>query len=82
QRVMVVELAPKEKFGEYFGFSKLSGKVSSALGPIIFGAVLKGLDPIIDFKAYGVAVAIVAVIMAIGLGIIAFVKPEQSAKNY
>ncbi len=82
QRVMVTELAPKEKFGEYFGFSKLSGKVSSALGPLIFGAVLKGLVPTIDFKAYGVAMAVVAGIMAIGLGIIAFVRPEKSAKNY
>ncbi|MCK5409058.1 MAG: MFS transporter, partial [Candidatus Heimdallarchaeota archaeon] len=55
QRVMVVELAPKEKFGEYFGFSKLSGKVSSALGPIIFGAILLAYDPTIGFKAYGIA---------------------------
>ncbi len=82
QRVMVTELAPKEKFGEYFGFSKLSGKVSSALGPLIFGAVLKGLVPTLDFKAYGVAMAVVAGIMVIGLGIIAFVRPEKSAKNY
>ena len=82
QRVMVTELAPKEKFGEYFGFSKLSGKVSSALGPIIFGSVLKALDPTMDFKAYGVAMAVVGGIMAIGLAIIAFVRPEKSAKNY
>ena len=82
QRVMVVELAPKEKFGEYFGFSKLSGKVSSALGPFIFGAIILALDPIISFKAYGVAMAVVGGMMAIGLVIIAFVRPEKSAKNY
>ncbi|MCE7743227.1 MAG: MFS transporter [Candidatus Heimdallarchaeota archaeon] len=82
QRVMVAELAPKEKFGEYFGFSKLSGKVSSALGPVIFGAILFALGPIIDFKAYGVAVAVVGGIMVIGLVIIGFVKSDKSAKNY
>ena len=82
QRVMVVELAPKEKFGEYFGFSKLSGKVSSALGPIIFGAILLAYDPTIGFKSYGIAMAVVGGIMLIGLVIIAFVRPEKSAKNY
>ena len=35
QRIMVTELAPTEKFGEFFGFSKLSGKLSSAIGPFI-----------------------------------------------
>lgn len=39
QRAMVTELAPKEKFGEYFGFSKLSGKVSASLGPLIWSGV-------------------------------------------
>lgn len=82
QRVMVVELAPKEKFGEYFGFSKLSGKVSSALGPIIFGAILLAYDPTIGFKSYGIAMAVVGGIMLIGLVIIAFIRPEKSAKNY
>lgn len=82
QRVMVVELAPKEKFGEYFGFSKLSGKVSSALGPIIFGAILLAYDPTIGFKAYGIAMAAVGGIMVLGLVIMAFVRPDKSAKNY
>ncbi|MEJ2277735.1 MAG: MFS transporter [Candidatus Lokiarchaeota archaeon] len=44
QRIMVTELAPKEKFGEYFGFSKLSGKLSSAIGPIVFGSILTTAD--------------------------------------
>ena len=82
QRVMVVELAPKEKFGEYFGFSKLSGKVSSALGPIIFGAILLAYDPTIGFKSYGIAMAAVGGIMLIGLIIMIFVRPDKSAKNY
>jgi UMF1 family MFS transporter len=82
QRVMVVELAPKEKFGEYFGFSKLSGKVSSALGPIIFGAILLTYDPTIGFKSYGIAMAVVGGIMLFGLIIIAFIRPDKSAKNY
>jgi len=73
QRIMVVELAPKEKFGEFFGFSKLSGKFSSALGPFIWGTVMLTYD-IIGKVAYGWAMVSVGIIMAIGILIISFVK--------
>ena len=75
QRLMVIELAPREKFGEFFGFSKLSGKFSSALGPFIWGAVLLSYN-IIGKAAYGFAIISVGIIMAIGLVIISFVKKE------
>ncbi|TFG04666.1 MAG: MFS transporter [Promethearchaeota archaeon] len=80
-RIMVTELAPKEKFGEYFGFTKLSGKVSSSIGPIVFGSVLLTAD-IIGKYAYGWAMIAVGIIMAIGLFIISFVDMSQSQKNY
>ena len=79
---MIIELAPKEKFGEYFGFSKLSGKVSSALGPLLWSAVF-GLFELICrafwtsynlYKAYGYAMLVVGLIMGIGLLIISRVK--------
>ena len=75
QRIMVTELAPKEKFGEFFGFSKLSGKLSSALGPFIWGAVMLTYD-IIGNNAYGWAMIAVGIIMGIGILIISFVKKE------
>lgn len=73
QRVMVVQIAPKEKFGEYFGFSKLSGKISSAIGPLVMGAVLSTYDIIGKF-AYGWALISVGIILAIGVFIISFVE--------
>jgi UMF1 family MFS transporter len=76
QRIMVTELAPKEKFGEYFGFSKLSGKVSSSLGPIVFGAILTTYD-IIGKYAYGWALISVGIIMFIGLIVLSFVKTNK-----
>ncbi len=83
QRVMITELAPKEKFGEYFGFSKLSGKVSSSIGPIIFGSILKLTDiPSIGNKAYAIALFAVGIIMAFGTFIISFVRSEESGRNY
>ncbi|NHJ31804.1 MAG: MFS transporter [Asgard group archaeon] len=84
QRAMVTELAPKEKFGEYFGFSKLSGKVSASLGPLIWSGVF-ALYNIIALRfftnpslhnAYGYSMIVVGIIMGIGLVIIGFVKPE------
>ncbi|MFX0082868.1 MAG: MFS transporter [Candidatus Hodarchaeota archaeon] len=77
QRIMVVELAPIEKFGEFFGFSKLSGKFSSALGPFVWGTIMLSYD-IIGKAAYGWAMISVGIIMAIGLFIISFVKTSQS----
>ncbi|MFX1378671.1 MAG: MFS transporter [Promethearchaeota archaeon] len=75
QRIMVVELAPKEKFGEFFGFSKLSGKLSSALGPFIWGTVMLTYD-FIGKAAYGWAMISVGIIMGIGILIISFVKRD------
>jgi len=75
QRIMVVELAPKEKFGQFFGFSKLSGKLSSALGPFIWGTVMLSYD-IIGNNAFGWAMIAVGIIMGLGILIISFVKNE------
>jgi len=75
QRIMVIELAPKEKFGEFFGFSKLSGKLSSALGPFIWGTVMLTYD-LIGKAAYGWAMISVGIIMGIGIFIISFVKKD------
>ncbi|MHA1220186.1 MAG: MFS transporter [Candidatus Heimdallarchaeota archaeon] len=83
QRAMVTELAPKEKFGEYFGFSKLSGKLSASLGPLVWTGTFMFYE-FLAFKyftnpsmhnAYGYAMLVAGIIMAVGLVIISFVKP-------
>ena len=77
QRIMVIELAPKEKFGEFFGFSKLSGKLSSALGPLVWGTVMLTYD-VIGKAAYGWAMISVGIILALGIFILSFVQKESS----
>ncbi|RLI69694.1 MAG: hypothetical protein DRO63_00280, partial [Candidatus Gerdarchaeota archaeon] len=85
-RAMVTELAPKEKFGEYFGFSKLSGKVSASIGPLVWSGVFLLYEFIAShfwayhtqYKAYGYAMLATGLIMGAGLLIIAFVKPSKS----
>jgi len=80
QRIMVIELAPTEKFGEFFGFSKLSGKLSSAIGPFVWGTVMLSYDVIGKF-AYGWAMISVGIIMAIGIYILSFVQKESLEEN-
>jgi UMF1 family MFS transporter len=77
QRIMVVELAPKEKFGEFLGFTKFSGKSSSALGPFIWGLVMLSYD-VIGKAAYGWAMITVGIIMAIGILVISRIEGSQS----
>ena len=79
-RIMVTELAPKDKFGEYFGFSNLSGKVSSSFGPIVFGLVLMTTD-VIGKYAWGWALIAVGIIMLIGLVVLSSVDVEQAKEN-
>ena len=79
-RIMVTELAPKEKFGEYFGFSNLSGKVSSSFGPILVGLILTTAD-VIGKYAWGWALIAVGIIMGIGLFILSFVDVEQASNK-
>jgi UMF1 family MFS transporter len=81
QRYMVIELAPKEKFGEYMGFSKLSGKVSASLGPLIWAAIIALTNAPFYWQiknAIALAVAVMGIIMLAGLAIILLVKPKKS----
>ncbi|MFX1532250.1 MAG: hypothetical protein ACFFBC_14130, partial [Promethearchaeota archaeon] len=59
------------------GFSKLSGKFSSALGPFVWGTIMLSYD-VIGKAAYGWAMISVGIIMAIGILIISFIKTGQS----
>lgn len=38
-RTLIVELTPVEKRGEFFGLFAFSGKVSSIVGPVIYGSI-------------------------------------------
>ncbi|MFW9988084.1 MAG: hypothetical protein ACFFC3_05470 [Candidatus Odinarchaeota archaeon] len=49
---MVAKIAPKEKSGDFLGFSRLSRKISSALGSFVWGTLMLTYD-IIGKVAYG-----------------------------
>ncbi len=39
-RPLLLELSPKKKTGQFFGFLELTGKFSGVLGPIVFGYIV------------------------------------------
>lgn len=68
-RHMVIELAPDEKVGQYFGFSKLVSKGGSAIGLIVFAAVLSIVQEITGSipTGYRVGFFVLGIIYVIGL---------------
>ncbi|HDD70758.1 MAG TPA: MFS transporter [Candidatus Woesearchaeota archaeon] len=39
-RPLLLDIAPKNKIGEYFGFAEMANKFSGIIGPIAFGALV------------------------------------------
>ena len=78
-RQMVIELAPENKIGQYFGYSKLVGKGGSAIGLIIFASVLSVTQEITDSipLSYSVGFFVLGIIYAIGLVFLMLVKDHH-----
>ncbi|MDI7742822.1 MFS transporter [Lysinibacillus fusiformis] len=76
-RTLIIELSPDEKRGQFFGLFAFSGKVSSIIGPAIYGTVT------LVMKDYGtlasrVALGSLIILTVIGLLIHLKVKPEKN----
>jgi len=68
QRTMTIELAPEGKVGRYFGFSKLAGKGSSAIGIILFGGIISIFSSVAGnlALAYKIGIGLLLVLFLIG----------------
>jgi UMF1 family MFS transporter len=65
-RVMVVELSPKEKVGEFFGLYGLSGKLSSIVGPLIWGLTVEYFYWL-GIEKYRLAISSLLLFLLVGL---------------
>jgi UMF1 family MFS transporter len=65
-RTMIVELTPEEKRGQFFGLFAFSGKVSSIVGPVIYGSITWALADSGNL-ASRVALGSLLVLVVIGL---------------
>ena len=81
QRTMTIELAPPEKIGQYFGFSKLAGKGSSAFGILLFGGVISFFSSAAGFGssalAYKIGIFVLLVLFLIGFSFFMMIRDRH-----
>jgi MFS transporter, UMF1 family len=65
-RTMIVELAPTEKVGEFFGLYGLSGKLSSIVGPLIWGITVQSFSWL-GIQKYRLAIFVLLLFLLAGL---------------
>lgn len=75
-RTFIVHLSPKEKQGQFFGLFAFSGKVSSIIGPAIYGSIT------LIFNDYGnlasrLALSSLIIMTIIGVLFLLKVNPEE-----
>ena len=83
QRQMVIELSPPEDITQYFAYSKFTGKLSAAIGPILFSGVLNLGLRVLGFdtpNAY--RLAIFSLVIFFVLGFIVFYTITDYHKDY
>ena len=61
-RPLLIELSPRKKVGQFFGFTELADKFSGIFGPIIFGALATN---------YSYSAALVSLLVFFAIGLIA-----------
>jgi len=71
-RPKLIELAPKDKIAEYFGFFELADKFSGVFGPIIFGYLA---------FIYGYPIALISLIVFFAVGLVFLYKVPDFKEN-
>ncbi len=74
-RSLYSEMIPKDRSAEFFGFSTFAGKVSSVLGPIVFGLVASASG------SQRLGLASLLVFFAVGASILASVRTPGQAQD-
>lgn len=74
-RQMVIELAPPDDVGQYFGFNRLAGKGTSAIGVLVFAIVISVFSEFYSLAyTYKIAIATMALMYLIGFVFIMLVR--------
>ena len=76
-RTLILELSPEEKRGQFFGLFAFSGKVSSIIGPAIYGTVTLVMK---DYGTLASRVALGSLIILTIIGLIVHLQ-VKSGKN-
>ena len=77
-RTLIIELSPKEKQGQFFGLFAFSGKVSSIIGPAIYGTVTFLLR---DYGTIASRVALSSLIVMTIIGLFLHMRVQTNVTN-
>jgi len=77
-RVLLIELSPKDKVGEFFGLYGMAGKLASILGPLLWGSIVFMLQSTETLK-YRAAVFALLIIVLIGSWLFRSLQKEMAA---
>lgn len=73
-RTLIIDLTPYEKRGQFFGLFAFSGKVSSIIGPAIYGTITLNLR---EYGELASRVALSSLIVMAVIGMIMLIKVKQ-----
>lgn len=76
-RSLFAKLVPEHKHGEMFGLFAFSGKMSSLLGPLAYGAVLGAVSSRDEVLAHRLAMATIILFFVVGLAILLSVHERE-----
>ncbi len=65
-RALLVQLAPREKIGEFFGLFNMAGKAASISGPLVWGVTVALFEPLGGTIKHRLAVASLALFIGTG----------------
>lgn len=74
-RTYIIELSPEEKRGQFFGLFAFSGKVSSIIGPAVYGTVTLWMK---DYGTLASRVALSTLIVMTIIGLLVHLKVNSS----
>ncbi|MGC9316102.1 MAG: MFS transporter, partial [bacterium] len=80
-RPLLVELAPPDAVGRFFGLYSLSGKAAAIVGPLIWGFVILVLEPFGENLAYRGAVISLIVLIASGYFVLLPLRTPSSSNK-
>lgn len=79
-RVLLTRLAPEGQVGEFFGLFQMSGRLSSVIGPLIWGLTTTILLHLGELR-FRIAMGIVAAFLALGLLVLFWVREQREESD-
>jgi len=76
-RTLLVDLAPPERVGEFFGLFYLAGKFAAIMGPMVWGVIVMVFTPLGGTIQYRIAVLSLAVFIGAGWLLLRMIEPGR-----